>query len=99
MRRAALLILALLLTGACSNETEAPSRLVGPIVAIDADGDVARGFTLEARGQEWEILMDPELDYGIDLIHLQEHLDQSLPVAVRLEERGGDLYALSIDDI
>lgn len=95
-----LLALAVLLpTTACAGKTEAPSRLTGPIVTIDAEGEVLRGFTIEADGEEWEILADPEIDYGVDVAHLELHREDKLPVAVQLEERGGDLYALSIEDL
>jgi hypothetical protein len=55
-------------------------------------------FEVETAGDTYEILIDPELDYGFNLRHLDVHREQELPVIVDVEVRGGELYAASILD-
>ncbi len=81
-----------------TGEVAAPDELTGEIVAIDGEGSEIRSFTLASEGEEYEILIAPDVDYGFDLAHLHEHEAAGDPVHCRLEERDGDLYALSIED-
>jgi hypothetical protein len=82
-----------------SEDGGAPQELTGPIIDIDSEslGDV-RSFTLKSGDQTYEILIDPHVDYGFALSHLNEHRLNGAPVRVELLERGGRLFAQSIVD-
>lgn len=83
-----------------SEPAETPSRVNGLIVAIDQDdaGEI-RAITVETRDQQrYEISIEPRRDHGFDLEHLEDHREQTIPVLVRLGERGGVLYAMEILD-
>ena len=100
--RAGLLVLLvglLAASGGCGESREPPpSELTGAIVAIDGEGSDIRSFTLASEGEEYEIFIAADVDYGFDLAHLHEHEETGDPVHCRLEEREDRLYALSIDD-
>ena len=91
---------ALALAVACGDASlEAPRRVTGLIVEIRRDGGAIRTFTVETRDhRRYEIALEPNRDYGFRLEHLQVHLDQQLPVLVRIDERDGTLYATEILD-
>lgn len=101
-----LAFVALGLLGACANEVDstgasqtAPSTVTGVIGSIDPPQGPIESFELVRPGEDPQrILVDPELDYGFDLQHLHEHMDEALPVRVGLENREGTLYAISIND-
>ncbi len=103
MRRAVVpLFLALLVAAAgCDvsrDEPPPPSQLTGSIVSIDGDGSDVRSFSLASDGEEYEIFIAPDVDYGFDLAHLHAHEAAGDPVHCLLEERDDRLYALTIDD-
>jgi hypothetical protein len=75
-----------------------PSTLTGVIVEIDGFGGDVEAFVLDAGGEEYEIRIAPDVDYGFDLSHLYVHQSDGLPVRCALETRDGALYALRIDD-
>ncbi len=84
---------------ACAGDEPAPTELTGVILEIESEGlDDVRSFTLRSEGETYEILIDPELDYGFPLSHLNSHRATADPVVVDLEERDGELFALSIED-
>jgi hypothetical protein len=96
-----LLATALIISAACGDARpdEAPQSATGLIVEIRRDEGRIAAFTVETRDDSrYDIAIDPELDYGFDLEHLQFHLDQQLPVLVRIDERDGTLYATEILD-
>jgi len=99
--RAALLLLAVVITAAgCGGGNDpAPAELTGLIVAVEGEGSNVNAFTLEAGLEEYEIRIADDVDYGFDLVHLREHEQQALPIRCDLEERAGDLYALTIEDV
>lgn len=78
---------------------EAPEQVTGPIVDIESEGlgDV-HSFTVKSGAQTYEILIDPDVDYGFPLGHLNEHRISGDPVSVELVERDGRLYAQTIVD-
>ena len=84
--------------GAAKTRTPPPSELTGLVVEVKGTGSEVRALTLEADGELYEIRIVPEVEYGFDLAHLREHERLRQPVRVRLEERGGRLHALRIDD-
>ena len=73
--------------------------VTGLVTEVDREGKAVVGFVVDADGSEVEILIDPERDYGFDLRHLEEHRDMGDPVAVEIEVRGNELYAVSIEDV
>lgn len=104
----AVALAALLLLGACAGGNEgdapaepAPASLTGVISTIDPpEGDI-ESFELARPDEDAQrIFIDPEADYGFDLQHLHEHMEDAAPVKVTLEERDeGRLFATAIDDI
>lgn len=101
--RTALLVVLVAGATACGAEAEEsagpiPPRAVGLVVELDADGADVRGFILEADGRRYDVRIDPEIDYGFDLVHLREHQRLEQPVEVALERRGDDVYATEILD-
>jgi len=98
------LALALALAGACGNGSAEepvppPSRAEGLITEITPSAGEPEIFVLETRGDgSLEVLIAEDVDYGFDLEHLREHMDEDLPVIVELEERDGKTYATTIED-
>ncbi|MGH2748272.1 MAG: hypothetical protein ACRDKB_10150 [Actinomycetota bacterium] len=90
-----------LLVPACDggDDADAPAEVTGVVVEIDSRGlgDV-RGFTVRDGDEVYEISIDPNIDYGFNLGHLNEHRATAEPVRVELEERGDQLVARSIED-
>lgn len=84
----------------CSSEPEAPESLTGVVVDItEGEGfGAVEAFKLRAEGQNYEILIVPDREYDFPLAHLNDHLQGADPVKVKLEERNGALYALTIED-
>ena len=75
-----------------------PEQVTGVITEMRFDGERVVGFEVETVARSFEILIDPERDYGFNLKHLEVHRDQQLPVQVDLESRDGKLYAVDILD-
>jgi hypothetical protein len=99
LRATLLLLVGLTLFSGCGGGRDgAPDELTGLIVALDGEAGEITSFTLEAGLEEYEIRIAPDVDYGFDLAHLREHQRDALPVRCELEEREGDLYALTIED-
>jgi hypothetical protein len=105
MRRAsiavALIALVALLAGCGSAEPRdpAPSELTGLIVEVDGEGSDISSFRLDSLGEDYEIFIAPDVDYGFPLSHLRQHERDRLPVRCRLDERKGRLYAFEIADV
>jgi len=75
----------------------APREVEGLIVQLIGGGE--EGFVLDSDGERFRILIDPDVDYGhFDAHHIEEHAQEGTPVAVKLRERGGKLYATKISD-
>jgi hypothetical protein len=79
--------------------TPPPAEITGLITDLEYDGEQLTSFVVEARGDSFEILIDPERDYGFNLKHLEQHLTEELPVQVALESKSGGLYAVDILDV
>lgn len=101
LRRGIPVLLAVVLLAACGGNggAEAPSEVTGVIILLDTDetGSI-KGFSLRADAETYEIRIAEDVNYGFDLAHLNEHMTTGDPVRCRLEERDGDLYALTIED-
>lgn len=76
-----------------------PNPATGVVTHVESEGiGNVTGFTLMTSGRSYEFNIDPDLDYGFDLDHLNEHRVSAEPVVVEHEERDGSLVALSIED-
>ena len=80
--------------------SEMSTTLTGIVVSVESEGlnEVTR-FELKEGDEVHPILIDEDIKYGFPLGHLEEHRVSSAPVEVAIEERDGDLYALSIVDV
>jgi hypothetical protein len=86
--------------GESAPESGAPNELTGVIVDVDSErlGDV-RGFRLRSEGETFEIAIDPDVRFDdFPLTHLSDHLASAEPVRVEIDERGGELFATSVED-
>jgi len=98
-------LLALVILGACGDDPapddaqSAPKEITGPVTKIDSEslGEV-KSFEVTQKGEVYVVLIDPEINYGFALSHLNEHLATGDPVRVGLDERDGRLYATEIAD-
>jgi hypothetical protein len=82
-----------------SEAPEAPSVVTGVVIEVSSAGlGRVESFVVKDGDDTYEILIDPEVDYGFNLDHLHEHRATGEPVRVQLKERNGDLYAQSILD-
>ncbi|MGH2752752.1 MAG: hypothetical protein ACRDK3_18065 [Actinomycetota bacterium] len=97
-------LLALVLLAACNGEpaaeeAPAPAEITGPVTKVDSEslGDVT-SFEVTAEGEVFVVFIDPEVNYGFALSHINEHLATGEPVRVGLDERDGKLYATEIVD-
>lgn len=96
----AVLIFAASLVIACADSKPAVDQVTGVVVEIESEGlEDVRSFTLRSEGETYEIFIDPNVDYGFALSHLNAHRASAAPVTVDLGERDGRLYALSIVDV
>ena len=84
--------------GASQSSSPTSGEVVGTIVdVLDTRGEV-RAFTVRSDGELVDISIADDVDYGFDLGHPREHLATGDPVRCTVEERRGQLYALSILD-
>jgi hypothetical protein len=82
-----------------AKDASSPAEIVGVVVGVEAKrlGTVTR-FEVRSKGESYEIFIDPQGAYSFPPSHLSDHLASSEPVRVGLTERGGRLYASSIED-
>jgi hypothetical protein len=104
MKRAAAVLLCL--TVACGGSSdpadESPTEVIGLITDIEPqeETEVPTSFTVEEEdGDTYTIDIDPEFNYGFDLLHVHEHFVTEDPVDVAVELRDGALVATSIEDV
>jgi len=97
-------LLALLVLGACGDDPAgdagpAPKEVTGPVTKVDSEslGEVT-SFEVTQDGEVYVVLIDPEINYGFALSHINEHLATGDPVRVGIDERDGQLYATEIAD-
>ena len=76
-----------------------PPQAEGLITEIHPEEGEPESFVLETDDGTLEVTLADDVDYGMDLQHLHEHMDGELPVKVELEERDGQAVALSIVDV
>ena len=98
--RLAVVVVCALVVGACSGdgtaavEQDTASPVTGVVVALEGDTmELEVGGRLTGQRITFQVA-DPYLPPG----HLQEHLDQRLPVEVHFERRGEVLAATMILD-
>jgi hypothetical protein len=93
-----LLCVALLGLASCSDERDS-RRVTGVVVEIESSGLTrVEQFTLQDEGSRVTILVDDDTEFAFTPSHLNEHRATGEPVAVEVERRSGDLYALSVGD-
>jgi hypothetical protein len=93
-----LLCVALLGLVSCSDE-QGSRKVTGVVVEIESSGLTrVEQFTLQDEGSRVTILVDDDTEFAFTPSHLNEHRATGEPVAVEVERRSGDLYALSVDD-
>jgi PBP1b-binding outer membrane lipoprotein LpoB len=97
-------LVALLVLGGCSDDPAedagpAPEEVTGPVTKVDSEslGEVT-SFEVTQEGEVYVVLIDPEVNYGFALSHINEHLATGDPVRVGIDERDGQLYATEIAD-
>jgi len=102
-------LLALVVLGACGDDQAgddhagdgqpAPEEITGPVTKVDSEalGEVT-SFEVTQKGEVYVVLIDPDINYGFALSHINEHLATGDPVRVGLDERDGRLYATEIAD-
>jgi hypothetical protein len=88
-----------LLAGCGGGGSDNPTELTGLIVDIKGRGNDVSSFTLRTGDRSYEILLDPDIDYGFQPAHLRVHASALYPVRCKLERREGRLYALEIVDV
>jgi hypothetical protein len=77
----------------------APDQVRGPVISVDSQGlGKVRSFDVKNGDRIYKVRIDPSVDYGFPLDHLNEHRISGDPVIVGVEEREGELFALSIED-
>ena len=82
----------------CSSQ-EGSRRVTGVVVEIESSGlSQVEQFTLQDEGRRVTILVDDETEFAFAPSHLNEHRARGEPVAVEVEKRNGDLFALSVVD-
>jgi hypothetical protein len=82
----------------CSDE-QGSRRVTGVVVEIESSGLAqVEQFTLQDEGSRVTILVDDDTEFAFAPSHLNEHRARGEPVAVEVERRSGDLYAVSVDD-
>jgi hypothetical protein len=103
MRRLAVVVILSISLVACDGGSEVPcgdrGSLTGVVLSVESRSltDV-RAFTVRSQDEECEIAIDPDIDYGFPLSHLNAHKVDALPVTVEVEVRDAQLVALSIVD-
>ena len=98
-------LLALAVLVACGEDSPeeaqrpAPEEITGPVTKVDSEslGDVT-SFEVTQQGDVFVVFIDPEINYGFALSHINEHLASGDPVRVGLDEKDGKLYATEIAD-
>ena len=100
-------LVTLVVLAACSPQAAAPpdpspspppDPVTGLVTLVRFSGDEVRSLEVESEGRTYEILIDPAVDYGFNLRHLEEHRTAGDPVEVDVEVRGNRIYAVSILD-
>ena len=107
MQKTAAVVLCLMVACGGSSSPEegaepAPSQVVGLITDVEPADETAvpTSFTVEEDdGDTFTIDIDPDHDYGFDLLHVREHFVTDDPVDVSVEQREGSLVATSIEDL
>ncbi len=72
--------------------------LTGKIVTLERNAEGVSAFTLRSGSRTYRVEIAPEIAYGFDLEHLEQHRVLRQRVRCRLEERDGRLVATMILD-
>lgn len=101
MRIIALVAAVAVVLAACGGDApDTPSTVTGVVVDIRTAGaGRVESFVVKDGDRRFDIRIAAERDYGFPPDHLHQHRAAGEPVRVELERRGGDLYAVSIEDV
>jgi len=100
MKLVGCLLLVVLLTGCGGSEAQAVGDEVsGSIGELRPSVEAIESFTIQSGGEEVELFVADDVEYGFDLRHLDQHRRDGLPVRCEVERRDGRLYALTIVDV
>ena len=104
MRALLALVMVVVATAACNgsgSDVACGDRgtLTGVILDVESRSltDV-QAFTIRSQDEECEVFIDPDIDYGFPLPHLNDHKVAADPVIVDVEVRDDKLTALTIRD-
>ena len=91
---ALLAALVILVAAGCGGSAREETGLV---VEVERELSIS-AFTLATDEGPVQIWIDPMVEYGFSLEHLEVHRKDRLPLRVTVEERDGRLYALAMFD-
>lgn len=84
--------------GADGGDGPERQEIVGVVTGISRSGDGIEAITVRSGGDSRRIELDPAVDYGFDVDHLEVHRETRDPVRCRVVRRGDDLVATLILD-
>lgn len=105
MRIMAIVLPLTLILGACGDTGSEPGQgggnrtIVGIVTDVEATSLTnVTSFSLRSEGSTYEIGIIPSIVYSFPPGHLRAHAIASEPVRVEVEDRGGNLIALTFED-
>lgn len=93
------LLTLLLLTGCSGESAPVPDRVTGTVSEVRPASGPVDSFTIDTEFETYEVLLDPERDYGFPPRHLEVHRETGQRVVVWLEDRDGEAVAVRIEDV
>ena len=93
-----MLVTVLAALAGCGGNSDPPTLIEGRVVSLEYEDARLRSFTVDAGGERHELYITRDVSYGFDLDHLRQHREDGAPVRCDVEERGGRLVALTIED-
>jgi hypothetical protein len=81
-----------------TGDEAAPREVTGRITTIERTDGRVSALDITSGSEKYRVVVAPDIDYGFDLEHLQQHLSQHLAVRCPLERRGDELVATAIWD-
>jgi hypothetical protein len=84
--------------GAGGGSDRTPNEIVGVIVEIFRSDGTIEAVTIRSDRETQRVELDPAIDYGFDLEHLEEHRRTADPVRCRVTLRGAEVVATAILD-
>jgi hypothetical protein len=85
-------------SGGDGGDDGTPTEIVGVITEISRSGGTIDAITIRSERETQRVELDPTIEYGFDLEHLEEHRTTGDPVRCTVVLRGADLVATMILD-